>query len=900
MGEGLGGDVVRASARWPTRRGAMATLLLAEAAEMDQRRMALSRYALVWWQGEAAEAYQRRVQERVARWPRPRRGWRRRPESWEALEEAADDAALAEAGLAVGTREAGRAVGGAGSPPPPARGAGRRDARRRAPARGALARAGPVRVRRPGDLVLASQWARVDARDAGGRRARAALWGEALALEVLAVRLRAAARVYAGVEASVSAVLAGVGAGADLAARGGWLTDGPSMPAVTAGAHRPWWSTGTTASAVPPTSSRPARGSTVAGSGSSRWCAVTAGRPGWWSCRAPRSGRPTPERTRSTSPPTSAASPATPRSPRPGWPRPSRWPGRGPVSRSTPADPVVLVGHSQGGILAAALASDPGFTRRNRVSHVVTSGSPVALFPVPPTTRVLSVERGDDPVPRLDLTPQPRPRVVGHRAHPARRSPVDVRDHALEGYVATLRVAEAAPRGTVAGLDAWQASAGGVLGRPVRSVSELRVERGWQNHAREPVLRPRDGAGRRAGARTASARSCSAPAPGRHRWPTPCSRPSGPAGSGCTCGSTSAAPGSSRSGWPAGSGAPVAVMTTSGTAVANLHPAVLEAHHAGVPLVVVSADRPHELRGTGANQTTEQPGIFGCEHPVRRRPPGAGRPSRARPVLAQHRLPRARGRHRRHRWPARAGAPQRLPARATGPRARGHLRRRVGHREPRGGRRVAGRPRGPGRRRAVGGRWATAGRGPRKRPRSPRWRERWSSSASPATPHSANVPSPGRPSAATPSWPSRSAAPRSGPRPCPTVRCCSRPRTGSTPTPRTESSWSAGRPCRARSAPCCAAPGCASRWCRRAASGPTRRTSPPPCTPRTPFASVAPPRPVTTTAGARAWRTRRETRRGCRCRAAVPVAEWPRRRERRRRRAPGRRRARPRLEQPRA
>ena len=60
-----------------------------------------------------------------------------------------------------------------------------------------------------------------------------------------------------------------------------------------------------------------------------------------------------------------------------------------------------------------------------------------------------------------------------------------------------------------------------------------------------------------------------------------------------------------------GSGAPVPVITTSGTAVANLHPAVLEADHTGVPLVVISADRPHELRGTGANQTTTQPGLFG-------------------------------------------------------------------------------------------------------------------------------------------------------------------------------------------------------------------------------------------------------------------------------------------------
>ncbi|HET7067570.1 MAG TPA: 2-succinyl-5-enolpyruvyl-6-hydroxy-3-cyclohexene-1-carboxylic-acid synthase [Nocardioides sp.] len=59
------------------------------------------------------------------------------------------------------------------------------------------------------------------------------------------------------------------------------------------------------------------------------------------------------------------------------------------------------------------------------------------------------------------------------------------------------------------------------------------------------------------------------------------------------------------------SGSPAVVMCTSGTAVANLHPAMLEAAHAGVPLVAVTADRPARLRGTGANQTTDQVGLFG-------------------------------------------------------------------------------------------------------------------------------------------------------------------------------------------------------------------------------------------------------------------------------------------------
>jgi 2-succinyl-5-enolpyruvyl-6-hydroxy-3-cyclohexene-1-carboxylate synthase len=60
-------------------------------------------------------------------------------------------------------------------------------------------------------------------------------------------------------------------------------------------------------------------------------------------------------------------------------------------------------------------------------------------------------------------------------------------------------------------------------------------------------------------------------------------------------------------------GAPVCIAMTSGTAVANLGPAVVEANYARVPLIVLSANRPYELLGTGANQTMEQLGYFGTQ-----------------------------------------------------------------------------------------------------------------------------------------------------------------------------------------------------------------------------------------------------------------------------------------------
>ena len=101
---------------------------------------------------------------------------------------------------------------------------------------------------------------------------------------------------------------------------------------------------------------------------------------------------------------------------------------------------------------------------------------------------------------------------------------------------------------------------------------------------------------------------------------------------------------------------PVPVITTSGTAVANLLPGVLEADYSGIPLVVISGNRPAELQGIGASQTIDQPGIFG----------GA---TRATMVLAQadHQYPSGSQRLATHntRW---RSALCRLIAAATGAR----------------------------------------------------------------------------------------------------------------------------------------------------------------------------------------------------------------------------------------
>ncbi len=72
-----------------------------------------------------------------------------------------------------------------------------------------------------------------------------------------------------------------------------------------------------------------------------------------------------------------------------------------------PGEDVLLAGHSQGGIAAASLASDPATRAEFDITNVVTAGSPVARFDIPDDVEVLSIEHAQDAVPRLDGEPNP-------------------------------------------------------------------------------------------------------------------------------------------------------------------------------------------------------------------------------------------------------------------------------------------------------------------------------------------------------------------------------------------------------------------------------------------------------------------------------------------------------------
>ena len=143
-------------------------------------------------------------------------------------------------------------------------------------------------------------------------------------------------------------------------------------------------------------------------------------------------------------------------------------------------------------------------------------------------------------------------------------------------------------------------------------------------------------------------------------------------------------------------GAPVCVAMTSGTAVANLGPAVVEANYARVPLIVLSANRPYDLLGTGANQTMEQLGYFGTQ--VRATISlglAEGAPEKiegAQRAVALGDVPSPGGRQGFSYGECRTGAVRHPAARAAGPRCG----RRGGATRPRAGP-TAGR--GPTRRR---------------------------------------------------------------------------------------------------------------------------------------------------------------------------------------------------------
>jgi pimeloyl-ACP methyl ester carboxylesterase len=72
-----------------------------------------------------------------------------------------------------------------------------------------------------------------------------------------------------------------------------------------------------------------------------------------------------------------------------------------------PDEPVMLVGHSQGGLVAMRAAEDYARTGAFAVTHVVTAGAPIARMPVPPSVSVLALENSSDLVPRLDGEPPP-------------------------------------------------------------------------------------------------------------------------------------------------------------------------------------------------------------------------------------------------------------------------------------------------------------------------------------------------------------------------------------------------------------------------------------------------------------------------------------------------------------
>ncbi len=140
-----------------------------------------------------------------------------------------------------------------------------------------------------------------------------------------------------------------------------------------------------------------------------------------------------------------------------------------------PGEPILMAGHSEGGMVAAGLASDPSFRSQYRVTHVVTMGAPIGSYPIPDGVQVLAVEHSDDLVPRLDGTANPdRPGwvTVSRQATPAGTG-IDVEQtHAASTYQDTLALVDHSTDPTLA---AWRAGLGEFLDRPGAAAVSVNV-----------------------------------------------------------------------------------------------------------------------------------------------------------------------------------------------------------------------------------------------------------------------------------------------------------------------------------------------------------------------------------------------------------------------------------------
>lgn len=126
-----------------------------------------------------------------------------------------------------------------------------------------------------------------------------------------------------------------------------------------------------------------------------------------------------------------------------------------------PGEPVLLVGHSLGGMTAAELAADPRLRRDVTITHVVTAGSPIAASGLPDDVQVLALERHQDPTPWLDGAPNPDRAgwvTVGAPAPGGLQG-----SHDLAGYLDT---ATAVDSSRDPGLVRWRAGLGVFLDRP--------------------------------------------------------------------------------------------------------------------------------------------------------------------------------------------------------------------------------------------------------------------------------------------------------------------------------------------------------------------------------------------------------------------------------------------------